>query len=103
VLEGVILRIAAEEKAVHKPNGVYTVHMGPDQVVAELSLEFEDVATAPEIEAAVESIEKQIRAEYPEVKMLFVKPQPHRTWLARLRQIEQNSAPGGARQTYEFN
>jgi len=61
VLEGVILRIAAEEKAVHKPNGVYTVHMGPDQVVAELSLEFEDVATAPEIEAAVESIEKQIR------------------------------------------
>jgi cation diffusion facilitator family transporter len=93
VLEGVILRIAAAEQAVRKPNGVYTVHIGPDQIVAELSLEFEDVATAPEIEAAVESIEKHVQAEYPEVKMLFVKPQSHRTWLARLRQIEKNSAP----------
>jgi divalent metal cation (Fe/Co/Zn/Cd) transporter len=93
VLEGVILRIAAAEQAVRTPNGLYTVHIGPDQIVAELSLEFEDAATAPAIEAAVESIEKQVQAEYPEVKMLFVKPQSHRTWLARLRQIEKNSAP----------
>jgi len=93
ILEGAILRVAAEEQAVRKPNGVYTVHIGPDQIVAELSLEFEDAATAPEIEAAVESIEKQIQAEHPEVKMLFVKPQSHRTWLARLRQIEKNSIP----------
>src|SRR6185369_14043906 len=52
ILEGAILRVAAEEQAVRKPNGVYTVHIGPDQIVAELSLEFEDAATAPEIEAA---------------------------------------------------
>jgi len=44
-------------------------------------------------EPSVESIEKQIQAEHPEVKMLFVKPQSHRTWLARLRQIEKNSIP----------
>src|SRR6185369_3089698 len=73
ILEAAILRAASEDPAVRAANGVYTVHLGPDQIVAELSVEFERTADAAEIERAVERIEAAIRREHPEVSMLFVK------------------------------
>ena len=92
-LEAAILRAASEDPAVRMANGVYTVHLGPEQIVAELSVEFERTADAAEIEAAVERIEAAIRADQPEVSMLFVKPQAHSLWRARLARIEEASSP----------
>jgi cation diffusion facilitator family transporter len=92
-LEGAILRAASEDPAVQVANGVYTVHIGPDQIVAELSVAFARSADAAEIERAVERIEAAIRADYPEIIMLFVKPQSHETWRARLTRIEAASSP----------
>jgi cation diffusion facilitator family transporter len=93
VLEAAILRAASADKAVSTANGVYTVHIGPDQIVAELSVGFERSADAAEIERAVERMEAAIRAEHPEVLMLFVKPQAYETWRARLAGIEATSSP----------
>jgi len=93
VLEAAILRAATEDEAVRMANGVYTVHLGPDQIVAELSVEFERRADAAEIERAVERIEAAIRREHPEVSMLFVKPQAHALWHERLSRIEAASSP----------
>jgi len=93
VLEAAILRAASEDPAVHMANGVYTVHIGPEQIVAELSLAFENNAGADEIERAVERIEAAIQREHPEVLMLFVKPQSHETWRARMARIEATSSP----------
>ena len=92
-LEAAILRAASEDPAVHMANGVYTVHLGPEQIVAELSVEFASSADAGEIERSVERIEAAIRKENPEVQMLFVKPQSHATWRARLARIEATSSP----------
>jgi cation diffusion facilitator family transporter len=93
ILEAAILRAASEDPAVHMANGVYTIHIGPDQIVADLSVAFERTADATEIERAVERIEAAIRREHPEVLMLFVKPQAHETWRARLAGIEAASSP----------
>jgi divalent metal cation (Fe/Co/Zn/Cd) transporter len=93
ILEAAILRAASEDPAVKAANGVYTVHLGPDQIVAELSVEFERAADAAEIERAVERIEAAIRKTHPEISMLFVKPQAHATWRARLNRIEAASSP----------
>jgi len=93
VLEAAILRAASADPAVHGANGVYTVHIGPEQIVAELSVAFERDADAAEIERSVERIEAAIRAEHPEVLMLFVKPQAQQTWQARLAGIEAASSP----------
>ena len=92
-LEAAILRAASEDPAVHMANGVYTVHIGPEQIVAELSVAFERTADAAEIERSVERIEAAIRADYPEIMMLFVKPQTHETWKARMARIEAASSP----------
>ena len=79
-----ILRIANADPAIRCANGVFTVHMGPSQVVAALSAEFEDALTTPEIEACITRIESAIAREQPAVTVLFVKPQTPATWKASL-------------------
>lgn len=70
-----LLRIAAADPAVTGANGVITVHIGPTQIVAAFSLEFDDALRVPDIEACVERLEVAIRKEVPAVTTVFVKPQ----------------------------
>jgi cation diffusion facilitator family transporter len=70
-----ILKIASEQPGIERANGVITVHLGPRDVIATLSLEFADELTTPEIEAQVTELERKIKAAHPEVSSLFVKPQ----------------------------
>src|SRR4051812_3758840 len=56
-----VLAIAQQDPAVQRANGVLTLHMGPREIVAGLSIEFEDHLAAPEIEACVERIEAQLK------------------------------------------
>jgi cation diffusion facilitator family transporter len=83
-----VLAIAQQDPAVQRANGVLTVHMGPQEIVAGLSIEFEDHLTAPEIEACVQRIETRLKEEMPEITRLFVKPQTTGTWEQRRKLIE---------------
>jgi cation diffusion facilitator family transporter len=74
-----IRQIAAEQPGVERVNDLVTVHLAPDQVVAALSLEFQDALTTPEIEKAVAAIEGRICKRHPEVVSIFVKPQSSST------------------------
>jgi divalent metal cation (Fe/Co/Zn/Cd) transporter len=89
-VQDAILKIAADDPAVQRANGVITVHLGPQQIVAALSAEFEDRLTAPEIEACVERLEAKLRAERPEIIALFVKPQTSGTWAERAHRLDAN-------------
>jgi cation diffusion facilitator family transporter len=75
-----ILSIANAHPGCLRANGLITVQLGPNQVVAMLSLEFSDSMVAPEIEEAVVSLEKSIREANPEIVALFVKPQTKKTF-----------------------
>lgn len=86
-----ILAIAAADEGVRCANGVLTVQMGPNQVVAALSAEFEDALNTTQIEACVNRIERQATATHPEIISLFVKPQTAEVWRARREQIETNA------------
>lgn len=79
-LERAILAIADSQEAVDRANGVITVHLAPDQVIAALSAEFRDEATAPQIERCILAIECRICADYPQVTKLFVKPERFSDW-----------------------
>jgi cation diffusion facilitator family transporter len=72
---GSILRIAAEMDGVTHANGILTVHLGPEQIVAALSLEFADPLTTPDIELKVVELEQRLRRAHPAVVAVFVKPQ----------------------------
>lgn len=83
-----ILAIASADPSVRGANGVITVHLGPSQIVAGLSLEFEDASTAPDIEACVLRIERAVKDAIPEIVGLFVKPQTPATWQERRSRLE---------------
>ena len=78
-----ILAVANTDPDLRNANGVTTMQMGPDQVVAMLSAEFEDDRTTPQIEACITRIEKAVKREYPELVALFIKPQTPEVFQAR--------------------
>jgi cation diffusion facilitator family transporter len=80
-----ILLIAQEDSAVFSANGVLTEQMGAHQVLASLSLEFEDHLQSDEIEACVNRIEAKIKQIHPEIVALFIKPQTKKVWLERMK------------------
>ena len=71
VVEG-IRAIARNHPAVNHVNEVLTMHMGPDFILLNLSVDFSDRSRAPLIESAVTEIEAEIKQAYPEVKRIFV-------------------------------
>ena len=82
-----VLAIAEQDPAVQRANGILSVHIGPEEIVAGLSIEFEDHLTAPEIEACVERLEARLKKDMPEISRLFVKPQATGTWERRRKAI----------------
>ncbi len=82
-----VLALAQADPAVQRANGILTVHLGPEEIVAALSLEFEDHMTAPEIETCVERLEAKLHKEMPQITALFVKPQTTGTWERRRKAI----------------
>jgi divalent metal cation (Fe/Co/Zn/Cd) transporter len=75
-----ILRVAGAEKSVTRANGVLTMQLAPDQIVAALSLDFEDHLTAAQIEEVVIEIERRVRESHPQVIALFIKPQTGKSY-----------------------
>jgi cation diffusion facilitator family transporter len=67
-----IERIAAGAAGVVGINQVLTMHFGPQEVLAALSLDFDDKISAADIEATVAGIERAIKTAHPEISRVFV-------------------------------
>ena len=48
------------------------MHMGPEFILVNLSVEFADQATATDVERAVTGLDASIKQAFPEVKRVFV-------------------------------
>jgi cation diffusion facilitator family transporter len=73
-----LISLARQQPGIEHAHHAVTVHLAPDQIVAALSLEFEDCLRTPEIERSVQALERCIRDRHPEIVALFVKPQTAR-------------------------
>lgn len=83
-----LLQLAAADPDVESANGILTIQVGPNQVLAALSAAFDDRCSTPQIEACVARIEQAARRQHPEIVALFVKPQTPEAWQARLAALE---------------
>jgi cation diffusion facilitator family transporter len=92
-----ILRTAAAEDGVESANGIVTTQMGPDQIVAALSVDFADDLSARDVERIVDAIERKVRSEHPEVVSLFVKPQSDTVYEAAVRRRYGTDSPARAK------
>lgn len=55
-------------------NEVLTLHMGPDFILANISLDFVDTVPAGHVEEVLEQLRTAIKEEYPLVKRIFAEP-----------------------------
>ena len=53
-------------------NEVLTMHMGPDYILANISVDFKNSSTADEVENAVSSLSARIKQDFPQIKRIFI-------------------------------
>lgn len=85
VVEGIRKRVMRYAEVQHV-NEVLTMHMGPQFILVNISVDFRDNTTIPQIEEVVARMDAQIKAEFPRVKRVFI-------------EAESLAAPGASRLT----
>ena len=53
-------------------NEVLTMHMGPDFILANISVDFADSISAQEVEADIAAIDRRIKQQFPQIKRVFI-------------------------------
>jgi cation diffusion facilitator family transporter len=77
VVDG-IREILKSNSLVEHVNEVLTMHMGPDFILANLSVDFRDSATAEDIESVIADMDQAIKKQYPKIKRIFIEAEKRR-------------------------
>ena len=67
-----IKSLAVEYNEVEHINEVLTMHMGPDYILVNLSIDFDNQIKADKIEHIISDMDKRIKEKWPKIKRLFV-------------------------------
>ena len=67
-----IRALAEADPAVERASLPLTMHLGPYEVLLNIQIKFRGELLAPEIEAAIDRIEKNIRTRNPDIKRIFI-------------------------------
>jgi cation diffusion facilitator family transporter len=67
-----VRRLARELPAVADVKRPLTMHLGPDEVLLNLEIEFRPEASASEITGAIDRLEREVRERHPEIQRIFV-------------------------------
>jgi len=67
-----IRELASAYDVVEHVNEVLTLHMGPEFILVNISLDFDNSATADKVEKTIEQLDSDIKRNYPLVKRVFV-------------------------------
>jgi cation diffusion facilitator family transporter len=68
------LREAASRSGVMRVGEIITVHNAPDQIVAAMSVDFDNRITAGDVERIIAEIEGDVRKRFPTVTRLYIRP-----------------------------
>lgn len=84
-----IREITLKHPKVDHVNEVLTMHMGPDFILVNISVEFSDDAVADEIEQTIARLDDDIKEFYPNVKRIFIEAE------SRCSHVHKSSAGKG--------
>lgn len=73
-----IKKLAASFQDIEHVNEVLTMHMGPDFILVNVSVEFRDGVSSEKVEATVANLDRQIKAAHPKVKRIFIEGEARR-------------------------
>ncbi len=71
IVSGIRDLLQAQARIEHV-NEVLTMHMGPDFILATISVDFDDAASAGQVEMEIAAINRSIRQKYPQIKRVFI-------------------------------
>ena len=72
-----IREIAAREPGVVAVEGILTSQLGPDEVIANVGLDFADDLRTADIERIIGHLETELRKKHPDLFRVFVRPHPN--------------------------
>ena len=67
-----IEKLADAHDDIEEVNEVLTLHMGPEFILANISIEFKDDLGTGKIEKIIHALDKEIKAEHPYIKRIFI-------------------------------
>ena len=74
-----IREILQVSPVIDQVNEVLTMHMGPDYILANLSVDFKNNISADEVERTIAKFDQLIREQFPQVKRVFIEAEKHRS------------------------
>ncbi len=77
VIQG-IRTLVNSHKDVEHVNEVLTMHMGPEYVLVNISVDFNDSIQAGDIETSISTMDREIKQTFPQVKRIFVEAEARR-------------------------
>ncbi len=86
---GGIRAIILKQPEIIALNELLTMHLGPKDILLNLSVDFDDRVSSKQVEEAISDMERQIKKEYQEVSRVFIEAQ---SW-QRHREALQREAP----------
>ncbi|MEM9683452.1 MAG: cation diffusion facilitator family transporter [Pseudomonadota bacterium] len=90
--EAAIRDILDRDERIAVINELLTMHLGPQDILVNLSVDFRQALTADEVEAAISELEIDIKSKYPDVKRLFIEAQHWTAHRLAKRAAENGSA-----------
>ena len=70
-----INQIIDESHGIKHVNEVLTLHLGPEDILLNVSLDFEDDLSSGEVEEAISALESRIKQMFPEIRRVFIEAQ----------------------------
>jgi cation diffusion facilitator family transporter len=77
MVEGIRKLIEAEgarSRAIRRVYAIRTMHLGPNDVLAAVRLDFDDAVTAARVEHIIADLDRSIRQRYPDIRQIFLAP-----------------------------
>lgn len=77
VVEG-IRSLAQSRTEILRVNEILTMHIGPEYILVNMSVEFLDAQRTTKIETSVANLENEIKERFPRVKRIFIELEDHK-------------------------
>ena len=73
-----VREMALARPRIHHVNDVLTLHMGPEFILVNVGVEFDDDATADDIETIIAELDQGLKDRFPRVKRVFIEAEKAR-------------------------
>ena len=87
-------KIAMGKVGIERVNELLTMHLGPTDILLNLSLDFDDSLSAGQVETAISEMETAIKTAFPEIARVFIEAQSWRAHLESEQKSLLNSQAG---------